>query len=245
MRQLPPSFFQELKPKARDIALTICGVAKSDDENQEYREMRREFDAETSRTKRVLRTLEVLERDLTKLEADIEKSMRADAGAICDALREVHIPPNSPAVLPHIFEEFTLKNYLSVLKLPDPAELLENFFQLKTALLAFAREEKKTIQRRLESRKPPKRRVLATFSIPGARQYALKMLFSHYANESMPKNQIESRIAQILMTVDNGVLKIDPYRKDCAAVQKAIQRLADRDKERIDRRLRYLLTSRA
>jgi hypothetical protein len=170
--------------------------------------------------------------------------MRADAEAICDALREVHIPPNSPAVLPHTFEVFTLKNYLSVLKLPDPAELLENFFQLKTALLAFAREEKKTIQRCLESRKPPKRRVLATFSIPGARQYALKMLFSHCATKSMPKNQIESRIAQILMAVDNGVLKIDPYRKDCAAVQKAIQRLADRDKERIDRRLRFLLNSR-
>jgi hypothetical protein len=245
MKQLPPSVFQELKPKARDIALSICRVAQSDDESAEFREMRSEFDVQTRRTKRVLRALKVLERGLTELETDLEKSMRGDARTICDALREAHIPPNSPALLPHRFEVFTLKNYLSVLKLSDPAELLENFFQLKTALLAFAREEKKTIQRWLESRKPPKRRTLATFSIPGARQYALKTLFSHYANKSMRKNQIESRVARILMAVDNGTLTINAYRKDCAAVQKAIQRLSNRDKGRIDRRLRYLLSSRA
>jgi uncharacterized protein with von Willebrand factor type A (vWA) domain len=79
MIQLPPSCFKELKPKARDIALTICGVTQSDDESQEYREIRNEFDVQTRKAKRALRALETLKRGLTKLEADLEKSMQAGA----------------------------------------------------------------------------------------------------------------------------------------------------------------------
>jgi len=234
----------ELDPQARSVALRVCLAYRDSQNTEAYDEIRAVFEKQNLAAKRSVRALRRLEKGLAKLEAEVKGTLKGDTGSWYDVLREAHIPDRSPALLPIYGEERTLRDYLRIRKIPDPAELLERFLQLQHEVRRLAKTEAEFVQSWVQIRVRPKRRPIALFSASGALQYTLQNLFAGRTNgRHLHNNEIEVRIARILTELDSGGRTIDPDRNDCAAIRAAIKRLSDRHRIWCDRFLAHQLNS--
>jgi hypothetical protein len=158
-------------------------------------------------------------------------------------LREVHIPPGSPALLPIYGFKPTLANLFRIRRLPDPAGPFQKFSKNQRTISLQAQKEIAVIQDWLRRTRKPRDRKLALFARSGTLEYTLKFLFENRADTRFTQKRIEKRIAEIRSTIDGGGPNPDPDRDDCAGVRIAIHRLPDSFKLRCTNFLNYNLNT--
>jgi hypothetical protein len=129
LEPLPPSLFEDLKLRARDVALIVCREYKDPDGRQEYRQILSEFDEQTRKAKQSVKVLKKLNQILSTLETRVEK---IGPDTLCDVVREAHIPPDSPALLPIYGRHASLKDYLRIRHLPDPRKATRTLRQVES-----------------------------------------------------------------------------------------------------------------
>lgn len=232
--------FHQFDPRTRDVALTVCRAYLEKSDSRVYEEIRSEFDESKRAAKRAIHALAKLKKGLQRIEREIEKSMQSDIESLCNALRQAHVPKGAPALLPIHEGNPTLREYLRIQRVQDPAEPIEAFSQLRRRLQPWAERERDALEDWIRTR-VPKRRAVALFSKPGALQYALKIIWeTRTRGRRLPQYKVEEQIREVLIELDGGGPSIEGGG-GCSAIRKAIDRLPANDKEWCDKFLAHKL----